>query len=348
MQAVNGAQDAIRTGALLSGIALLAIGAVVEARRRTIIPALVLALAVPAVVGADLWRSVRPFWTFSDIQSELLALDPVVTQLQATPGPFRVLQVPGAEVYRGNVLMAHGVLQLLGYHGNEIHRFDELMGGRNEWRYAGSPRLWDLFGVRYFIAPTGIQQPAGFERVLESVPTGPGVVADMWERTGPHRWARLVPAAVKAPDEQAIPAIVNPGSLADPDRLLLLDPEAPLEPPAMTEVPEPLGAEVRVESWAPGAMRLRIVPAAPRDAFVLVGENWYPDWRATVDGVDAAVLRAEVSLMSVPVPRGAEVIELRFVSDAYRRGKLLSLLSLAFVAVGALAPAAARRVRRAD
>jgi hypothetical protein len=347
LQMVDRAQGAIRFGALFSGLGLVAVGAVVEARRRRMLPALALALAVPLLVGADLWRSARPFWTYSDIQDELLAPDPIIDHLQGVPGPFRVLQIPDAEVYRGNTLMAHDVLQLLGYHGNEIHRFDELMGGRLQWGFIGSPRLWDLFAIRFLIAPTGMQQPDGFERVLTGVQTGSGAVADLYERTGTVRWARLVPAALEVPDEQAIPGVVNLASPADPDRLVLLPPDAPVEAPVLDSVPPALDAEVRVEFWEPGAMRLRITPAAPADAYVLVGENWYPDWRATVDGADAQVLRGNVSLLTVPVPQGAEVVELEFVSDAYGRGKLLTVLSLALVALVAAAPTAIRRFRRA-
>src|SRR2546422_3794533 len=37
--------------------------------------------------------------------------------------------------------------------GNEIRYFDELWGGRNEWRNLSHLQLWDLFAIRYAIAP---------------------------------------------------------------------------------------------------------------------------------------------------------------------------------------------------
>ena len=43
-------------------------------------------------------------------------------------------------------LMAHRIQTMLGYHGNEIRFYDELLGGKNQWRNAGSPNLHDLLG----------------------------------------------------------------------------------------------------------------------------------------------------------------------------------------------------------
>ena len=40
-----------------------------------------------------------------------------------------------------------------------------------------------------------------------------------------------------------------------------------------------------------------------------MSENWYPDWHATVDGKPAQVVRAQFSLMAVPVPAGAQTVQ---------------------------------------
>jgi len=43
----------------------------------------------------------------------------------------------------------------------------------------------------------------GFRKVLNRVPTAGGTTASLFERLTPPAYARVVPAAVKAPDEQA-------------------------------------------------------------------------------------------------------------------------------------------------
>jgi uncharacterized membrane protein YfhO len=110
-------------------------------------------------------------------------------------------------------------------------------------------------------------------------------------------------------------------------------------------MPAALPNRLVVEDWGPGHMRLRIEPRAPADAFVLVAENYYPDWWAEVDGKAAPVARGDVSLIAVPVPAGAERVQLGVRSRQYERGRLITLLSLSLVAVVIAVPLLQRRRR---
>ena len=73
-----------------------------------------------------------------------------------------------------------------------------------------------------------------------------------------------------------------------------------------------------------------------------MSENWYPDWHATVDGQPAQVVRAQFSLMAIPVPAGARQIELTFASAAYRRGRMVTLAMSALLALLLLVDGVAR------
>ena len=340
---VEAAKPGIRSGAFWSGAALLVVGAIALLRLNGRAPLTVLLLGLPLVVGADLWHNAQSFWIYSEAPRDgLYAADPITEHLEAEPGPFQVLNV---NAYPGSNLMAFGIPQVLGHHGNELHNFDELMGGKNQWRYLGSSNLWNLLGVRYVILPSD-QAPdtlPGLRRVLTQVPTAPGGLADLFVQVDPPPFARLVPEAVMAPNEQAIPVIVDPRTGFDPDRVVLLAPEAPIQLGTVTEIPEPLDASVTVEEWRPGRMRLRITPPAPQAAYVVVGENFYPDWQGRVDGEPVQVMRGNVSLITVPVPAGAESVELAFASADYRLGKWISLLSLALVAAAIAIPVVQRR-----
>ncbi len=76
-----------------------------------------------------------------------------------------------------------------------------------------------------------------------------------------------------------------------------------------------------------------------------MAENYYDDWKATVDGVGAQVLRGNVSLITVPVPAGAAEVSLSFESADYRLGRMLTLASLLLAVGGIVGPIAARRLR---
>ena len=70
---------------------------------------------------------------------ESFAPDSIVRTLQADSGVYRVLSI---NEYQGleNYMMSQRVRAVLGYHGNELQRYDELLGGKNEWAQHRKPQ----------------------------------------------------------------------------------------------------------------------------------------------------------------------------------------------------------------
>jgi uncharacterized membrane protein YfhO len=85
------------------------------------------------------------------------------------------------------------------------------------------------------------------------------------------------------------------------------------------------------------------LPASARAGHLIVAENWYPAWMATVNGTPAAVRRVQGSLIGVEIPGGAATVELEFRSRSFERGRLVSLLSIAAAVLLIVAPALRRR-----
>ena len=75
-------------------------------------------------------------------------------------------------------------------------------------------------------------------------------------------------------------------------------------------------------------MRIALSGSGAAPAYLLVSENWYPDWHATVDGTPASVLRGDYAFLSVPLPPGAREVRLEFASPAYARGQAITALAL--------------------
>ncbi|MGH9258709.1 MAG: hypothetical protein ACRD08_02250, partial [Acidimicrobiales bacterium] len=340
--AARAGRAAIMVGALGSAVALALVAGLAVARRRNAFAAPIFAIGLALVVGADLWRNATGFWTYTRAHRELFRPDVITQSIPREPVPARVLD---AGVYPGDgvALMAFGVPQLLGHHGNELHRFDELMGGKNQWRHL-SPRILDLFAVRYVITPAQMGGIPGYRLARDSAPTSAGVLARLYEQERPSPYVRVVPGAVKVPDSLVVPTLVDP-RLPDYDRVVFLPQDTPVDPAELQQWPQPSASHATVTAWHPGAMTIALDPAPPATSYVLVAENWYPDWRATVDGRPSAVVRGNHTLIVVPVPAGARSIGLEFRSAEYARGKLVSLTSLALVLLGFVAPAVVRRRR---
>jgi hypothetical protein len=309
-------------------------------------------LALAFVIGGDLWLNATHFWTYSPPPTrDLFRPDTVTDRIRTTPLPYRVLDL---EVYPGHgvSLMAFDIPQLLGYHGNELRYFDELWGGKNEYRNLGRLPLWDLFAIRYALlpasAPGGVKNSdsiPGFRRLLVAAPTAAGVAANLFERTQPAPYARVVPAAWKIDSEAIVPTLVDPRM--DYSRLVLFTKAEPVTPEPVRAPPKPSASQARVTLWEPGRMAVALDPPPAAPSYLLVAENWYPDWRARVDGQPVAALRGDFSLLSVPLPAGARLAELTFRSQDYETGKALSLASLALLVIVGAVPVIVRWARHA-
>ena len=316
--------SAILWGGASSGLALAAVAVVLGYGADRLTPRLQ-ALALVLILGTDLWLNARPFWSYMQPYGR----DPLIDHLTATPAPFRVIDL--GPTYRGSVLATFDIPQVLGYHGNELRYYDELLGGQGEWRNIGFLPLWDLLAVRYAIAPAearGIDSIPGFRRVLDTVPilNGDAKRARLFERIAPTPYARVVPGAVKADSATIIPTLLDPRM--DYTRIVIFSADQPVTPEPLKQMPAPSPARAAVTAWEPGRMTVAIDPPAPQASYLLISENWYPDWQATVDGRPSPVLRGDYSFITVPVPGAAKTVELTFRSELYERGKTITLVSL--------------------
>ena len=319
-----------------------------------------LALAFPLVVSADLFQNAAGFWTYSEKPKEgLYAGDEITALLAAQPAPLRVLDLSdtGLDVYPGSSLMALDVPQLLGHHGNQLHDFNMVLGGKNQWQYLlSSRRTWDLYAVNYLLIPHGLnissQLPAysslelDFDTLMTQVETSSGRIADLLVRKTPPSYARVVPAALKAPADQLIPSVSDPRSPLSFDQLVLLDEDAPIEVAQVEQLPEPLAIQATFDSWDIGSMLVRVDPPAPEGSYLVIAENYYPGWIATVDGEPAPVVKGNGSLITVPLAAGARQVTLDFRSDSYSKGRLISVISALAVAISLIGPGISRRLRR--
>jgi len=301
-------------------------------------PQAVWGLALGAVVLLDLWTVERQFIQWSPPAAQSYAADGVVEAVQGDSSLFRIFPF---DVYgeNKNYLMTHRLRSVIGYNGQELHRYDELLGGKNVWQNLNSPGMWRLLAIKYIVVP----QPIESEMLLPVA--GPVAAHDgqqvyVYRFAGAQPFASLVPMAIKAPDDQMIPTLIDPRF--DGRRFVLVPEDAPVGVAAPLGAVDLIDDPVHAEMPSEGQYRFTLASPAPQDAFLSVSENWYPDWHATVDGAPAEVVRAQFSLMAVPVPAGATEVELTFNSAAYQRGKTVTFSILALLIAMLLADGVAR------
>jgi hypothetical protein len=347
--AVLANQQAVAAGAVRSFVVVIvALAALLLiARGRLRAPAAGVVLA--AMIALDLWSIERLYWRFSPRAERLYASDPTIEHIKAQREPARVLALPFQDpeafhdpFFQGDALMVHDVRQVLGYHGNELARYQRLVGKDEGYRPILTPAIWRLLNVRYLLTNVDTSMVPGLPLLVGPVRNAAGSTAYLYQLPGENPFAWVAPVGVKAEDDVVL-ATLRDGRF-DPARAALVAPDSPV-PAArnVTSLPEPAAARVRVERYAPGEVALRIEGEVAAGSVLIVSENYYPGWRARVDGREAPIGRADLSLIGVGLSAGARTVSLTFRSAPFETGKWITLAAIAAAVVWALAGLAMER-----
>jgi hypothetical protein len=164
----------------------------------------------------------------------------------------------------------------------------------------------------------------------------------VYRRHGALPPARIVPeAVVVASDEEALTALAT--DRAAYDRRTLVAPgfeEAVSGAPTVSEF---RAGTLRVER--PAANRFDVEVEGTSGGWLVMHEQWAPGWRATVDGEDVPLVRADHACRAVRIPAGSSRVETHFAPTSLRLGAGLAVLGLVLALVldrlaGRPAPAA--------
>jgi uncharacterized membrane protein YfhO len=129
-------------------------------------------------------------------------------------------------------------------------------------------------------------------------------------------------AEVIPDDEQAIARMRDP--TFEPAQTIILADGEPLagEGNAMAEIVQYAPEEIVVDATtdAPG--------------YLLLTDTFYPGWRATVDGVPAEIVRADVAFRALRLEPGAQRVEFRYQPTSVRWGAWISAGALLLLLCG--------------
>ncbi len=83
--------------------------------------------------------------------------------------------------------------------------------------------------------------------------------------------------------------------------------------------------KVTIMRYTPNEVTMRV--ESDGRGFVVFGENWHPDWRATVDGAEVPVYRANYIMRAIEVNPGIHTVKMRFQPVKYIYAFYLSILT---------------------
>ncbi|MEO8199857.1 MAG: YfhO family protein [Gemmatimonadota bacterium] len=330
----------LRAGSIRMLLAVLVTGGVLWLVLYGKARGLTAALALGVVVAGDLWSIDRYFFTYHPPAAVLFHSDAILDKMKEARPPFRVFD-PNS-LYHPSHLIASKLPTLLGYHGNEIRFYDDLLGGKGQWTEAfRNPQMWNLLGVRFLIVNDSVTVP-GFHLALGPTPTTNGLSAYLYEQDTVPAYARVVTAAAKVPETQLVPTVADPRF---PIESVVLYPDSTsITPdPIQGSFIPPSNVIATISNYRPGDITVDLTGSDPKNTYLLVSENWYPDWHATIDGNATPVRRADHTLLSVVLPPGARQVHFQFRDSGYATGKIVSAISVLLMTGLFLVPAFGRR-----
>jgi hypothetical protein len=305
-------------------------------RQKKLAPGLV-GWAIALLCAVDLWTILRFYWIFSAPAAKLYAADPTIEYMKHESQPARVIGLQLGYPVRdpnlnGDGLMVHRIRNVLGYHGNELGRYDQLLHKEQGFSQIGNPNAWHLLNARFLlvdIADVSRLIPEA-KKLLGPVKDVVGVDVNLYRLPGDNPYAWVVPVILKAADDAVLGTVLDPRF--DVRSAGLFDSAAAVTAAAkVTTAPAPLPIHASVSHYEAGRASIQLDAPAPAGSALIVSENYFPGWNATVDGKSAMTARADYTLIGIPLTQGARKIELSFVDPAYEKGKIITLFALTLV-----------------
>ncbi|MGD9141186.1 MAG: YfhO family protein [bacterium] len=112
----------------------------------------------------------------------------------------------------------------------------------------------------------------------------------------------------------------------DPRREVVLVGESGAGPDSAVDA-----GRVSIASYGPHEVVIGV--DAARDCYLFISDTFYPGWRATIDGEEAPVLRANYAFRALSVREGKHEVVMAFESTPFRTGIILSIAGLVLLAV---------------
>ena len=249
--------------------------------------------------------------------------------LRQDPEPHRVASLGRA--YGASFEGMYGLQSATGYTVllRRLTRFLTPLGMRDDYPYldaekvaASDTRILDLANVKYLAATTWnssaqllATKPDRFRLVFSDVSIR------VFENLSALPRAFLVPTwgvrVVPGGDRPELLAIREPDF--DPRKTVVL-PSAP--PPTGLGTPAP---NPGVAAYAQGVNAVALTARAIEPSLLVVSQMHYPGWKATVDGRDVPLLRADYALVAVALAPGVHEVRIEYDPASFRIGAWISL-----------------------
>ena len=244
--------------------------------------------------------------------------------------------VPSVHDYQPEIARRYAEYFVMLRTGKPMANLNDIYFPFSGWTPDGfNRRLLEVAGARYLVVSTAADRIAF---VIVPPPAQVDATAEVRVYDNPEALprARWVPRAEVEADSSTLLHRLAFGSDQLREMVLL---EATPPSGFLGALRDSVGAAVGFDRDEPEHVALRV--QAPAPGFVVLADQDFPGWSATVGGRPAAILRANYAFRAVEVPAGESVVEFRYRPVSVPIGAAVSALTA--LALGVALVAARRR-----
>lgn len=250
--------------------------------------------------------------------------NPVADFFHQREGKYRVMNFLGRAIEE-DLLPFFGVEVVVGYHGNQLRWYDELLGGPGQSNRA-NPHFLNLVGAEYILFPTNQQFPEGYlgDRPVTTAATfGPITVL--------HN-ENALPRAFLAGQYRVFTGRkeIYPEVLAGADdlrKVVYLEEEPSLRISTDTTSSD--------SAWIVDYQNESVLVGVncTDNRILVLTDNYYDAWQVLVDGRPAKLHRAYGTFRAVEVPAGTREVHFRYKSHRYVLGRTVTWLTMIYLII---------------
>ena len=248
--------------------------------------------------------------------------NPLTDYFNSLPGEFRVFN---AHALPDDYLPYFGIEVVVGYHGNQLRWYDDLLGGPNKTNES-NPAFLNLTGAKYIVIPSSQQiMPTAFgpDSLIPAKVMGGFTV---YQNNNALPRAFMVDNYRVIPDRKDIYPLILSREI-DPLSEVVLEVEPEIKPSSGDSL---MGmAEIISHEIDSVAVSVN----APGNRLLVLTDNYYFAWEAFIDGETADLMRAFGSFRAVSVPAGTHMVVFRYNKARNNLARLVTLLTLLGVAI---------------
>ncbi len=210
------------------------------------------------------------------------------------------------------------------------------------WRITGGNRAFDICSVRYLYAP---KDSFGGRAFIDDAWKHWHLISQandvlVYENTRSRpRWY-MVQEAISSTPPEILKAIttgqLNDTQKFDPDYMVLIEDKITATSSseaarASTDTVSSISCDEESDE------RIALSVVTDKPGFLVLADQYYPGWQATIDGARVKILRANYIQRAVAIEAGSHKIVFSFQPESFATGRLISLIALALLAIIVLA-----------